>query len=75
MTASASGLDPEISIAAALYQAPRVARVRGVAVVEVRRLLAAHSQSRALGVFGEPRVNVLGLNLALDGLAPAAGSR
>lgn len=75
VTASASGLDPEISIAAALYQAPRVARVRGVAVVEVRRLLAAHSQSRALGVFGEPRVNVLGLNLALDGLAPAAGSR
>jgi potassium-transporting ATPase KdpC subunit len=75
VTASASGLDPEMSIAAALYQAPRVARVRGLDVVAVRRLVAVHSQSRVLGLFGEPRVNVLALNLALDGLAPAAGSR
>ena len=75
MTASASGLDPEMSIAAALYQAPRVARVRGLDVVEVRRLVAAHSQHPLLGLFGEPRVNVLALNLALDGIAPASGSR
>jgi potassium-transporting ATPase KdpC subunit len=75
VTASASGLDPQISIAAARYQAPRVARVRGLDVIEVRQLLAAYSQPRALGLFGEPRVNVLGLNLALDGLAPATGSR
>jgi K+-transporting ATPase ATPase C chain len=75
VTASASGLDPEMSIAAALYQAPRVARVRGLDVVEVRQLVAAHSQQPLLGLFGEPRVNVLALNLALDSLAPAAGSR
>jgi K+-transporting ATPase ATPase C chain len=75
VTASASGLDPQISIAAALYQAPRVARVRGLDVVEVRRLLAAQAQPRTLGLFGEPRVNVLALNLALDSLAPATGSR
>jgi len=75
VTASASGLDPELSIAAALYQAPRIARVRGLDVIAVRRLIAAHSQNRVLGAFGEPRVNVLALNLALDGLAPATGSR
>jgi K+-transporting ATPase ATPase C chain len=75
VTASASGLDPEMSIAAAVYQAPRVARVRGLDVIAVRRLVAAHSQSRVVGLFGEPRINVLTLNLALDGLAPAAGSR
>ncbi len=75
VTASASGLDPELSIAAAFYQAPRVARVRGLDVIQVRQLVAAHSQHRLLGVFGEPRVNVLALNLALDGLAPATGRR
>ena len=75
VTASASGLDPEESIAAALYQAPRVARVRGVPVAVVREVIAAHSKPRWLGAFGEPRVNVLALNLALDDLAPGAGSR
>ena len=75
VTASASGLDPEMSIAAALYQAPRVARVRGLDVIEVRRLIAAHSQHPLLGLFGEPRINVLALNLALDSLAPGTGSR
>jgi K+-transporting ATPase ATPase C chain len=75
VTASASGLDPEESIAAALYQAPRVARVRGVPLPVVRGVIDAHSQLRWLGAFGEPRVNVLALNLALDDLAPGAGSR
>jgi K+-transporting ATPase ATPase C chain len=66
VTASGSGLDPEISIAGANYQAARVARVRGVAVESVRGIIAAHSQGRFLGLLGEPRVNVLELNLALD---------
>jgi len=68
VTASASGLDPEISLAAANYQAPRVARVRGLSIENVRSLIAAHAHGRFLGLFGEPRVNVLELNLALDGL-------
>ena len=75
VTASASGLDPQESIAAALYQAPRVARVRGVPVAVVREVIAAHSETRWLGAFGEPRVNVLALNLALDDLAAGARSR
>jgi len=75
VTASASGLDPEESIAAALYQAPRVARARSLDAQSVRTLIAAHSQGRWLGVFGEPRVNVLALNLALDDLAPKPASR
>jgi K+-transporting ATPase ATPase C chain len=75
ITASASGLDPEESIAAAVYQAPRVARVRGVPLAVVQEVIAAHSQARWLGAFGEPRVNVLALNLALDDLAPGTGSR
>jgi K+-transporting ATPase ATPase C chain len=75
VTASASGLDPEESIAAALYQAPRVARARGVPLRVVRTVVEAHSQARWLGAFGEPRVNVLALNLALDDLAPGTGSR
>jgi potassium-transporting ATPase KdpC subunit len=68
VTASASGLDPEISVAAANYQAARVARVRGVSPQAVRALIATHSQGKVLGVIGEPRINVLELNLALDGL-------
>jgi K+-transporting ATPase ATPase C chain len=75
VTASASGLDPEMSVAAALYQVRRVARVRGLDVQAVRDLISAHSQGRLLGLLGEPRVNVLDLNLALDGLARSTGSR
>ena len=70
VTASASGLDPDISMAAALYQAPRVARTRGIAEQTVRQLIQAHARGRWLGVFGEPRVNVLALNQALDALPP-----
>jgi potassium-transporting ATPase KdpC subunit len=66
VTASASGLDPEISLAAAYYQAPRVARERGLAADAISRLVAGQASARWLGVVGEPTVNVLRLNLALD---------
>ena len=66
VTASGSGLDPEISLAAAYYQAERVARERKLSVDAVRGMIAARQLARSMGFFGEPRVNVLELNLALD---------
>ncbi len=66
VTASASGLDPHISIAAALYQVPRVARLRGISQEKVAEIVRENTQGRFLGVFGEPVVNVLQLNMALD---------
>jgi K+-transporting ATPase ATPase C chain len=68
VTAAASGLDPHISVAAALYQASRVAAARGLSEAEITSLIEKFTEGRQFGIFGEPRVNVLMLNLSLDGI-------
>jgi K+-transporting ATPase ATPase C chain len=72
VTASSSGLDPDISVAGAEFQAPRIAAVRNIPLQQVQQLVADTAVGKTLGFLGEPHVNVLALNLALDALAPSS---